>query len=618
MKERLVEDVGTIKMGDAADFENFMGAVIDSSAFKTHARRSRRPARPARRSSPAARPTTRRGTSSEPTVISTEDKGFRLLRDELFGPIVTTYVYDEKRWDDTLELVDETAPYGLTGAVFANERSAIEEAQDALRYAAGNFYVNDKPTGAVVGQQPFGGSRASGTNDKAGSMWNLIRWVSPRTIKETFVSADRLPLPVPRAGRRQSAVASGNERRRERCATASALADPARCAERDPVLDGIDAFLDQLAVGRLPAARSIGAAHLAKLACTSHGLAERARGRLPEERVPRRSIYAAYLAGVGINAIIPMRAGDAVRIVLAHRAIPEHVHDGRLEHARPLDLRHRRASSLLGWAVSLRTSSRARRAPEASGASTSPGSSTARSLFELILAGDPDRVGRVRLLDPRARRRLLGARRQAFAVMRPPTRYLARSRSGRRPTGRCGSSRSGSCSTPSTSRSRSRTCSSSRCRRASRRSSRSRRPASAPSRRSCSTFRGTCRRPAPRLQRRAELMTAGTNVVAGFTAIALTLRTVRFSQGAVDGTCGRSRERRRRSDLGRPGLVQLRVDVARGLLRQPGNALELLLRGVEEPLDRAEVPEDRTPPRRADPRERLEDRLHRLRPRFCR
>ena len=123
----------------------------------------------------------------QPTVIATEDPGFRLLRDELFGPIVTTYVYDERRWDDTLRLVDETAPYALTGAVFATERSAIDDAGDKLRYSAGNFYVNDKPTGAVVGQQPFGGSRASGTNDKAGSMWNLIRWVSPRTVKETFL-----------------------------------------------------------------------------------------------------------------------------------------------------------------------------------------------------------------------------------------------------------------------------------------------------------------------------------------------------------------------------------------------------------------------------------------------
>ncbi len=189
VKERLVEDVGSIKMGDVSDFENFMGAVIDSSAFNTHAQAIEE-ARSAGAEIVAGGSTDdSEGYFVSPTVISTDDKNFRLLRDELFGPIVTTYVYDEKRWGDTLELVDETAPYGLTGAVFATERAAIDEAQDALRYAAGNFYVNDKPTGAVVGQQPFGGSRASGTNDKAGSMWNLIRWVSPRTIKETFVSA---------------------------------------------------------------------------------------------------------------------------------------------------------------------------------------------------------------------------------------------------------------------------------------------------------------------------------------------------------------------------------------------------------------------------------------------
>ncbi len=187
VKEQLVEDVATIKMGDVADFENFMGAVIDASAFKTHAKAIEE-ARSAGAEIVAGGSTDdSEGYFVSPTVIATDDKGFRLLRDELFGPIMTTYVYDEKRWGETLELVDETAPYGLTGAVFATERAAIDEAQDALRYAAGNFYVNDKPTGAVVGQQPFGGSRASGTNDKAGSMWNLIRWVSPRTIKETFV-----------------------------------------------------------------------------------------------------------------------------------------------------------------------------------------------------------------------------------------------------------------------------------------------------------------------------------------------------------------------------------------------------------------------------------------------
>jgi 1-pyrroline-5-carboxylate dehydrogenase len=123
----------------------------------------------------------------EPTVIETSDPGFRTMREELFGPVVTTFVYDEKRYEDTLDLIDSGAPYGLTGAVFAQDRGAVELANEKLRYAAGNFYVNDKPTGAVVGQQPFGGARASGTNDKAGSMWNLIRWVSPRTIKELFV-----------------------------------------------------------------------------------------------------------------------------------------------------------------------------------------------------------------------------------------------------------------------------------------------------------------------------------------------------------------------------------------------------------------------------------------------
>ena len=123
------------------------------------------------------------------------------MREELFGPVVTVYVYDEKRYDETLELVDARAPYALTGAVFARDRAAVETAQEQLRYAAGNFYVNDKPTGAVVGQQPFGGARASGTNDKAGSMLNLIRWVSPAHDQGDVRPADGLPLPVPRSGR---------------------------------------------------------------------------------------------------------------------------------------------------------------------------------------------------------------------------------------------------------------------------------------------------------------------------------------------------------------------------------------------------------------------------------
>ena len=188
-RDRIADEVGTIRMGDVTDFRNFMGAVIDANAFRSTARRSRRRRPRGGRSSPAAPPTTSEGFFVEPTVIETSDPDDRLLRDELFGPIVTAFVYPDSKWQDTLRLVDETSPYALTGAVFARDRGALEEAGEALRYAAGNFYVNDKPTGAVVGQQPFGGARASGTNDKAGSMWNLIRWVSPRTIKETFVPA---------------------------------------------------------------------------------------------------------------------------------------------------------------------------------------------------------------------------------------------------------------------------------------------------------------------------------------------------------------------------------------------------------------------------------------------
>ena len=124
-----------------------------------------------------------------PTLIETSDPAYPSLCEEIFGPIVTAFVYDDAKWEETLRVVDATSPYALTGAVFARDRKAVREAVSALRNAAGNFYINDKPTGAVVGQQPFGGSRASGTNDKAGSMWNLIRWVSPRTIKETFVPA---------------------------------------------------------------------------------------------------------------------------------------------------------------------------------------------------------------------------------------------------------------------------------------------------------------------------------------------------------------------------------------------------------------------------------------------
>jgi 1-pyrroline-5-carboxylate dehydrogenase len=190
LRERLAAELATVGVGDVADFSNFMGAVIDASSFATQ-----QAAIAEARAHAAAGIVAGGGCDDsvgwfvEPTVIETTDPGFRLLRDELFGPVVTVYVYDERRWDETLDLVDAGSAYGLTGAVFAQDRRAVASALDRLRYAAGNVYVNDKPTGAVVGQQPFGGSRASGTNDKAGSLWNLIRWVTPRTIKETFVPA---------------------------------------------------------------------------------------------------------------------------------------------------------------------------------------------------------------------------------------------------------------------------------------------------------------------------------------------------------------------------------------------------------------------------------------------
>jgi 1-pyrroline-5-carboxylate dehydrogenase len=188
LQERLADQVAELSMGDVSDFSNFMGAVIDGGSFRTQ-----KEAIDEARASGDARVLVggdyddSEGFFVRPTVIETRDPHFRLMRDELFGPVVTAFVYPEGEYEQTLGLVDETAPYGLTGAVFARDRDAIQLASDRLEYAAGNFYVNDKPTGAVVGQQPFGGARASGTNDKAGSMWNLIRWVSPRTVKETFV-----------------------------------------------------------------------------------------------------------------------------------------------------------------------------------------------------------------------------------------------------------------------------------------------------------------------------------------------------------------------------------------------------------------------------------------------
>jgi 1-pyrroline-5-carboxylate dehydrogenase len=187
VRDRAVADTASMKIGDVADFTTFVGAVIDARA---HARIAgyQRLAKETARVLVGGGADDSEGYFVEPTLVEVEDPHHRLMEEEIFGPVVTCFVYDDVRWDETLALVDTTSPYALTGAVFARERSAVADAMARLRNAAGNFYVNDKPTGAVVGQQPFGGGRASGTNDKAGAFYNLSRWLSPRSIKETFVS----------------------------------------------------------------------------------------------------------------------------------------------------------------------------------------------------------------------------------------------------------------------------------------------------------------------------------------------------------------------------------------------------------------------------------------------
>jgi 1-pyrroline-5-carboxylate dehydrogenase len=188
IKDPLISQVEGLTMGDISDFKNFMGAVIDKASFDTQ-----KNAIAGAKASNDARVIAggqcddKDGYFVRPTIIEALDPKYQTMCDELFGPVLTLHVYDEKEWDEILHTVDSTSPYALTGAVFAQDRYAIQQAFEALRHAAGNFYINDKPTGAVVGQQPFGGSRASGTNDKAGSILNLLRWISPRSIKETFV-----------------------------------------------------------------------------------------------------------------------------------------------------------------------------------------------------------------------------------------------------------------------------------------------------------------------------------------------------------------------------------------------------------------------------------------------
>jgi len=187
-RDRMVAMMREIGVGDVTDFRNFMGAVIDERAFTKISGYQAE----AKKSSTIIQGGGSRGETGyfiEPTLVQTTDPGARLMCEEIFGPVVTAYVYPDARWAEILDVVDRTSPYALTGAVFARDRSAVGEAATALRHAAGNFYINDKPTGAVVGQQPFGGGRASGTNDKAGSKLNLTRWVSARSVKETFTPA---------------------------------------------------------------------------------------------------------------------------------------------------------------------------------------------------------------------------------------------------------------------------------------------------------------------------------------------------------------------------------------------------------------------------------------------
>ncbi|MBN1476618.1 L-glutamate gamma-semialdehyde dehydrogenase [Candidatus Sumerlaeota bacterium] len=196
VRENLLEQIATIQMGDITDFSHFMGAVIDPAAFKTiteHIEFAK--SDPDHEIIAGGGYDDSEGLFIEPTLIVSKDPRSRLMCEEIFGPVITVHIYPEGQFAEYLEICDKTSPYALTGAIFAQDRYAIVQAKKALRNASGNFYINDKPTGAVVGQQPFGGARASGTNDKAGSWLNLERWVSPRAIKETFLPPRHYPYP---------------------------------------------------------------------------------------------------------------------------------------------------------------------------------------------------------------------------------------------------------------------------------------------------------------------------------------------------------------------------------------------------------------------------------------
>jgi 1-pyrroline-5-carboxylate dehydrogenase len=189
VKKYLIEDLKSFKMGPTEDFGNFINAVIDEKAFNSitgYIEKARQ--NPMNEIIAGGQYDKSKGYFIEPTVIVTKDASSLTMCEEIFGPVLTVYIYHEDNFEQTLELVDSTSPYALTGSIMAKDRYAVELATRKLVNAAGNFYINDKPTGAVVGQQPFGGARGSGTNDKAGAKVNLLRWVSMRTIKETFVT----------------------------------------------------------------------------------------------------------------------------------------------------------------------------------------------------------------------------------------------------------------------------------------------------------------------------------------------------------------------------------------------------------------------------------------------
>jgi len=196
IKEKMGKSLAEIKMGDVNNFTHFVNAVIDEASFDSIMGYVDK----VKNTKDAEIVFGGKGDKSkgyyiEPTVILAHNPHFVTMEEEIFGPVLTVYVYEDAKFEETLDLVDTTSPYALTGAIFARDRQVIIQAYEKLRYAAGNFYINDKPTGAVVGQQPFGGARGSGTNDKAGSSLNLIRWTNPRAIKETLLPATDYKYP---------------------------------------------------------------------------------------------------------------------------------------------------------------------------------------------------------------------------------------------------------------------------------------------------------------------------------------------------------------------------------------------------------------------------------------